>query len=155
VVENLKVFGHAGFFSPGGTSGATKVSHMNESGSTQAQQVARTLIAFEREQTGRRPKSVAVVLGGETLVAILHGALSPAEQSLAQTPAGLALLQEFHRALLANACSPLWQEVGRITGTEVRAAGAEVQGATGTVVLIFLLAGSAPIVTWSGTAPGD
>ena len=127
---------------------------MDESGSTRAHQVARTVSAFERARTGRPPKSVAVVLGGETLVITLHGALSPAEQALAQTPAGLALVQEFHRALFASASGPLRQEVGRITGADVRAAGAEVQGATGTVVLVFSLAGSVPTETWSGTAPG-
>ena len=120
---------------------------MDASGTTRAQQLARTVCAFERARTGRPPRSVAVVLGGDTLVATLHGALSPAEQALAQTPAGLALVQEFHRALFASACGPLRQEV--------RAAGAEVQGATGTVVLVFLLAGSPLAETWSGTPPGD
>src|SRR5687768_3779582 len=99
---------------------------MDESGPTRAQQAARTVSAFERKRTGRLPKSVAVVLGGETLVATLHGALSSAEQAVAQTPAGLALVREFHRALFASACGPLRQEVERIAGAEVHEAGAEV-----------------------------
>ena len=126
---------------------------MNESASTRAQQVARSVSTFERARTGRPPQSVAVVLAGDTLVATLHGALSPAEQALAQTPAGLALVQEFHRTLFASACGPLRQEVTRITGAEVREASAEVQGAAGTVVQVFLLAGTLGEETWSGTPP--
>src|ERR1700735_3503618 len=41
------------------------------------------------------PKSVSVVLSGETLVVTLHGALSPAEQAMAQSPEGAAKEQEF------------------------------------------------------------
>ena len=128
---------------------------MDESASTRAQQLARSVSAFECARTGRPPKSVAVVLGGDTLVATLHGALSPAEQALAQTPAGLALVQEFHRALFASACGPLRQELERITGAEVREAGAQVHGGSGTLVLVFLLAGRLPAETWSEAAPGD
>jgi uncharacterized protein YbcI len=128
---------------------------MDEPTATRARQIARAASDFERERTGRRPKGLAVVLGGETLVVTLHGALSPAEQALAGTPAGAALVRELHRALFANACGPLRQEVGRITGAEVREATAEVQGATGTVVQVFLLAGDVLAETWSGAPPDD
>ena len=126
---------------------------MDESTPTRAQQVAWAVSVFERERTGRPPRSVAVVLGGETLVVTLHGALSPAEQALTQTPTGAALVQEFHRVLFASACGPLRREVERLTGVAVREVAAEVQGTTGILVQVFLLAGSVPAETWSGTAP--
>ena len=53
-----------------------------------AQQIAEAASAFEQLRTGHGPKSVTVVLSEETLVVTLHGALSPAEKALAQTPAG-------------------------------------------------------------------
>ncbi len=128
---------------------------MDQPGPTRAQQVARAVIAFERERAGRLPASVAVALTGDTLVVTLHGALSPAERALAQAPAGAALVHDFHRALFANACGPLCQEVAAALGAEVREAAAEVQGTTGTLVLLFVLGGSAPLETWSETiAPG-
>ena len=126
---------------------------MHETTPTRAQQLAWAASAFERKRTGRRPESVAVALSGATLVVTLYGALSLAEQAVARTPAGAALVRKFHRVLFASACGPLRQEITRITGAEVREASAEVQGATGTMVQVFLLAGMLREETWSGTPP--
>ncbi len=138
---------------------------MNKSQSTMAQQIARAAIAFEQRRTGNHvPKSVTVVLSEGTLVITLHEALSPAERALAQSPAGAAQMQEFHRKLFASASDSLRQEIKRITGMEVREATAEIEPAsgavvqaftTGTVVQVFLLAGSTPTEAWSGSAPGN
>src|SRR5690242_3867670 len=137
---------------------------MNKLQSTMAQQIARAAIAFEQRRTGNHgPKSVTVVLSEGTLVITLHGALSPAERALAQSPAGAAQLQEFHRQLFANSSDSLRQEIQRITGMAVREATAEVEpvsGAvvqaftTGNVVQVFQLVGSIPTETWSGSGPG-
>jgi hypothetical protein len=83
---------------------------------------------------------------------------------LAQSPAGAAQVQEFHRQLFVNASQALRHEIKRITGIEVREATAEVEGATGTVVKVFttgtmvqvfLLAQNVAAGTWSGSDPGD
>lgn len=132
---------------------------MDKSRSTMAQQVARAASAFEEQRTGHAPQSVTVVLSEDTLVITLHGALSPAEKALAQSAAGVAQLQEFHRQLFANSADELRQEIKRITGVEVRETAAEIETATGTVVQVFttgtmvqvfLLAHSIPAATWSG-----
>ena len=123
-----------------------------------AQQIAVAVRAFEKERTGHGPGSVTVLLSHDTLVITLHDALTPAEQVLARTPAGAAQVEEFHRQLFANACRALRQEIRRITGVDVRQAGAEVQPAsgavlkvftTGTVVQVFSLAGSVQTDVWS------
>src|SRR5438132_3855547 len=104
---------------------------MSKSKSTMAQQIAQAAIAFEQRRTGNHvPKSVTVVLSEGTLVITLHEALSPAERALAQSPAGAAQMQEFHRQLFANASDTLRQEIKRITGMEVREATAEVETST-------------------------
>jgi len=135
---------------------------MSENGSTVAERVAQAAAAFERQRTGHAPASVAVVLGGDTLVVTLHGALSPAECALASSPAGAARVQEFHRELFATSSAGLLAEIKRITGAEVREAAAEVEGATGTVVRVFtagtvvqvyLLAHPVPPDAWSGPTP--
>jgi uncharacterized protein YbcI len=127
-----------------------------------AKQIARAAIDFERQTTGRVPKSVTVVLSGDTLVITLHGALSPAEKALAMRQEGIAQVQEFHRQLFANASDSLRQEIKRITGVEVREAVAEVETATGTVVKVFtsgtvvqvfLLDRGVPADSWSGDDP--
>jgi uncharacterized protein YbcI len=130
---------------------------------TMAQQVAEAASRFQEQRTGHAPRAVTVVLSEGTLVVTLHGALSPAEKDLAKTPAGAAQVQEFHRQLFASDSDALRQEIKRITGMHVREATAEVEPAsgavvqaftTGTVVQVFLLDGSSPTETWSGTRTG-
>jgi uncharacterized protein YbcI len=137
---------------------------MLKTDSTTAQQIAQVASAFEHRRTGHVPQSVTVVLSEDTLVVTLHGALSPAEKALAQTPAGAAHVQEFHRQLFTSSSESLRHEIQRITGVEVREATAEVETATGTVVhafttgtlvQVFLLARSLPAETWSGSGPID
>jgi uncharacterized protein YbcI len=110
---------------------------MDPSNSTLAQQIARAASAFEHQKTGHAPTSVTVVFCADTLVITLHGALSPVERALAQSPAGAAQVQEFHRQLFANSSDWLRQEIKRITGVAVREAAVEVETTTGTVVKAF------------------
>jgi uncharacterized protein YbcI len=137
---------------------------MDQSNSTAARQIAEAASAFEQRRTGHAPRSVTVVLSESTLVITLDGALSPAETALAQSKAGAAQVQEFHRQLFHSSADELRREIKRITGVEVRAAAAEVEPAagtvvqvftSGTVVQVFLLARRVPADSWSGREPGD
>jgi uncharacterized protein YbcI len=133
---------------------------MNNSDSTMARRVARAASDSQRKRTGHAPKAVTVVLSQDTLVITLHGVLSPAETALAESPEGAAKVQEFHRQLFASSAEPLRQEIKRITGVDVREAGAEVEPSTGTVVQVFttgtmvqvfLLAKNISADTWNGS----
>jgi uncharacterized protein YbcI len=93
--------------------------------------------AFQQERTGHAPKAVTVVLSEDTLVISFHEALSPAEKAVAQSAAGAAQVQEFHRQLFLSSGDGLRKEIKRITGRDVREAAAEVEPATGTVVHAF------------------
>jgi uncharacterized protein YbcI len=121
-----------------------------------AEQIAQTAIAFEEQRLGRKPTSVSVVLGGDTLVITMHGVLSPAERAVAASPAGAAKLQEFHQRLFHLCSDPLRREIARITGLELcevapDKATASVQVfAIGTVVQVFLLAGCLSADSWHG-----
>jgi uncharacterized protein YbcI len=137
---------------------------MDKPDSMVAKQIAQAALAFEQRRTGHAPRWVTVVVSENTLVITLHGALTPAEQALAQSPAGAAQVQEFHKQLFNNSSSSLRGEIKRITGVEVREAAAEVETTTGTVVQVFttgtsvqvfLLAHSVPTDSWSGRGPGD
>lgn len=137
---------------------------MEKLDSSVAHQIAQAASAFQQQRTGREPKSVAVVLSGETLLITLHGALSPAETALAKSPAGAAQVQEFHKQLFANSADALRQEIKRITGVEVRESIAEVEPTsgtvvqvftTGTMVQVFLLAQGVPPGSWSGNGSGN
>jgi hypothetical protein len=67
-------------------------------------------------------------------------------------------VQEYHRQLFTGSLDSLRQEIKRIAGVEVREAAAEIDqtGAavhaftTGTVVQVFLLAGSVAGEPWTG-----
>ncbi len=72
---------------------------INQATAGMAEQIARAASDFEFERTGRIPKSVTVLLGHDTVVIALHGALSPAERSLAESPAPAAQVQGLHRRL--------------------------------------------------------
>ena len=128
---------------------------MNKSGPSLAQQIAQAAMAFEERRTGHRPQSATVVLSEDTVVITLHGALSPAEKALAQSPEGAAQVQEFHRQLFNNSSEPLRQEIKRITGVEVRQATAEVETATGAVVHAFTTGTVVQVYLLAGDVPGE
>ncbi len=94
-----------------------------------------------------------MVLSGDTLVITLHGALSPAEQAMAQSPDGAAKMQEFHRQLFLSASDTLRQEIKRITGMEVREATAEIEPTTGAVVQVFTSGTMVQVFLLSGEVP--
>lgn len=126
-----------------------------------AKEIAQVAIASERLRTGHAPDSVRVMLEGETLVITYHGALSPAEQALLQTPDGAAHVQDYHRRLFESDSQLLREEIKRITGAAVREATTEVDTRggsvmkvfpTGTTVQVFLLASAVPPDAWNGDA---
>jgi uncharacterized protein YbcI len=131
---------------------------MFHSTQTMAEQIAQAAAAFQAQSTGHEPKSVSVVLGGDTLVVTLHGALSAAEQAMSQTVDGAAKVQEFHRQLFNSASQVFRTEIKRITGMDVRQADAQVEPGTGaivqafssgSVVQVFLLSGNAPLESFN------
>jgi uncharacterized protein YbcI len=128
---------------------------MGKPTSTMAQQIAQAAGAFHRRRTGHSPKSVAVVLGEDTLVITLHEALSPAEKNLAKTSDAAAQVQEFHRQLFANDSDSLRQEIKRITGVEVREAVADVETTTGSVMQIFTTGTMVQVFRFAHGVPSD
>lgn len=126
---------------------------MHVSTLSMAEQIAQAATAFQQQRTGHEPKSVSVVLSGDTLVVTLHGALSPAEQAMAQSEEGAAKVQEFHRQLFLNASDTLRQEIKRITGMDVREATAEVEPRTGAIVQVFTSGTMVQVFQLSGNVP--
>jgi uncharacterized protein YbcI len=86
-------------------------------------------------------------------VVTLHGALSAAEQAMAQSAEGAAKVQEFHRQLFLSASDKLRQEIKRITGMEVREAVAEVEPTSGAVVHVFTSGAMVQVFLLSGKVP--
>jgi uncharacterized protein YbcI len=152
VVEYLRVFRHVGFFVRSRGAG---INAMDLPNWTTARRIAQAVNAFEKQQTGHLPHSVAVVLHEDTLVITLRGVLSPAEKALAKSPTGAVEVQEFHRQLFASVSDSLLQEIKRITGVNVLGATAEVETTSGTMVQVCLLARCVPADSWSESRPVD
>ena len=111
----------------------SSVGPMTTSDSTVAQQIAQAAIAFEQRRTGHAPKSVAVVLSGDTLVITLHGALSPAEK-------GRDLLKQVRTHLIETARPVMEAMVEGATGVAVVSLHHDISTATGEEVVVFTLA---------------
>jgi len=122
---------------------------MVQSTSNMAERVAQAALAFQQQLTGRKPKSVSVVMCGDALVLTLHGALSPAEQAEAHSPMA-AKAQELYRQLFLANSEMLRQEIKRITGLVVLENAAEVLLTSGTMVQVFLLSGKVPSEGFDG-----
>src|SRR5690606_1380837 len=120
-------------------------------------------IKFHEKRTGHTPRSVTVVMVADTLVVTLHGALSPAEQALAQSLEGAEEVRKSHRELFASSVPVLRAEIKRITGVEVQEAVAEVEPTIGSVVQVFTsgamvqmfqMAQGLPTDSWSSNGNG-
>lgn len=120
-----------------------------------AQQIAQAVRDFEHKVGGHAPQSVSVVLGLDTVVVTLHGALTPAERALARSSAGAAKVQEFHRQLFDTSSAELRQQIEKITGVTVRDAVAEIEPTSGTVVKVFTTGTVVQVFLLSGTVPAD
>lgn len=110
---------------------------MGDNGRSKAQRIAEAALEFQRSWTAHRPSAVAVVQGEGTIVITLQDALTPAELELAKTPDGAAQVQAFHRALFESSSAAFREEIGRISGVEVRESAAEIEPRTGAVVHAF------------------
>jgi uncharacterized protein YbcI len=101
---------------------------------TIGEKIARAAHAFEMRRTKLARKWVAVFMNEETIMIALHGSLTGAEKAQAQSPAGAAEVQEFHRQLFAGVSALLLQQIKSITGMDVRHTSAEIDSTTGSVV---------------------
>ena len=119
---------------------------MNTPRPTLVQEIAEAVVSFQRRTTDHAPRAITVVLTQDTLVVLLHEALSPAEKALSQRPTGVTQVREFHRQLFATASAELKADIRRITGVEWPQAVAEVEPMTGDVVQAFTRTAAAQVL---------
>ena len=110
---------------------------MDQSLGTISRQVARAVSTFERWRTNHSREWTVVFLNEGTVVIALHASLTPAENALAQSPAGTGEVREFHQQLFADLAATLFRKIKTITGMEVRHVAAEIEPTTGSVVQLF------------------
>ena len=106
----------------------------------QGRQIADEIARVMSEQIGRGPVSCRVIVNGDAVIAILHGSLTKAEQTLVEhgrTAEVLAL----RRALQQLAGPAFIAEVQRITGRKVETFMSTNHAAPDCAAEIFLLSG--------------
>ena len=81
-----------------------------------AERVADVAATYQLQVTGHAASAVSVVISEDVLVVTLHGALSDAERSLAQSPEGARRVQEFHREMFAHSSQQLRDQIKEIIG---------------------------------------
>ena len=118
-----------------------------------AEQIAQAATSLQLPPNGEAPKSVVVVMRGDTLVITLHGALSSAEEQMARSPVGAARVRKSHRQLFLEAADLLQQNIKRIIGKDVRQAAMEADPAIGTVALVFASGPMVQVILLSDMAP--
>ena len=102
-----------------------------------AERVADVAATYQLQVTGHAASAVSVVISEDVLVVTLHGALSDAERSLAQSPEGARRVQEFHREMFAHSSQQLRDQIKEIIGRPVSEAIAEVEPKSGSVIHAF------------------
>jgi uncharacterized protein YbcI len=136
---------------------------MNKPGEL-AREIAEVAAVFERQRTGHAPDSISVMLGGGTLVIAVHGALSPAERAILDSPEGAASVEELQRQLFQTGGDAMRSEIQRITGSPIRVATVDIDRGSGTaikafpggtLIQVYLLESDLPVQHWSGAEPAS
>jgi uncharacterized protein YbcI len=115
----------------------TRLLPVNLSQLTTGEKIAQAADAFESRRTKHARKWVAVFMNQETIVIALHGSLTVAEKAHAQSAAGAAETQEFHRRLFTDFSAILCRKIKDLTGMEVRHTTVEIEPTTGSIVRLF------------------
>ena len=121
---------------------------------TLAQEIAEVVIAFQQQTTGHAPKAVTVILSQDTLVIVLHEALSPAEKDLAKSPSGAEQVREFHQQLFSTSSQWLREQIERVTGVQWCEAVVEVEPTAGDMVQAFARSAKVQVFRMAWSEPG-
>ncbi len=127
---------------------------MEQSRPTLAQEIAEVVIAFQQQTTGHAPKAVTVILSQDTLVIVLHEALSQAEKDLAKSPSGAGQVREFHQQLFSTSSQWLRKQIERVTGVQWCEAVADVEPVTGDMVQAFARSAKVQVFRLAPGEPG-
>lgn len=134
--------------------------HLSQTQPGIAQKIAQIAWNYEFQNRGHVPKSVHVVLSGNTLVVTFHGALTLAELVLVQTRQGAEQIQEFQQSLFAGSAQEMLREMekatedfaeGVVTASPFSAGALIKVFETGTIIQVFLLSKNFPTDSWSGS----
>ena len=97
------------------------------------------IIKFEKEYLGRGPLDARTFFIQDMILVRMRGILTPAEQKLAESNDGRALVKDTRRQLFETSRPFLDEMVLQITGCEVVSMHTDVSSRTGERVIVFTL----------------
>ena len=100
-------------------------------------ELTKAVIKFEKEYLGRGPKDARSYLIDDMILIRLQGVLTPAEQKLAETKDGQALVKETRRQLFESSREILNAMVKDIVGVSVISLHTDVSSVTGERIVVL------------------
>ena len=101
--------------------------------------ISEAIIKFEQEFTGRCPIETVTCIIKDIIFVRLKGVLTPAEEQLAKTSEGAALVKETRVQLLEGARVLLKNIIIEITGCRIKSLHSDISTKTGERIIVFAL----------------
>lgn len=100
-------------------------------------EIAQEIVRFEKEYLGRGPVEARAFLVHDMILVRLRGVLSPAEQKVAETREGQALVKDTRRQLFESCRQVFEDHVNEITGCQVVSFHTDISTKTGERVIVL------------------
>ena len=101
--------------------------------------ISEAIIKFEQEFMGRCPIETVTCIIKDIIFVRLKGVLTPAEEQLAKTSEGAALVKETRVQLLEGARVLLKNIIIEITGCRIKSLHSDISTKTGERIIVFAL----------------
>ncbi len=108
-------------------------------------ELAKALVAFEKEYMGRGPKEATCHVIGDLVLVRLNGVLTPAEQHLAKNPEGIDLVKKMRANLIEGAKELVYAVVEDVTRRRVMSMHTDLSTQTGERIFVFTLDAPPPV----------
>ncbi len=102
-------------------------------------EIGEALIKFEKEYMGRGPREIQTRIVQDMIIARMKGVLTPAEEQLAKSGEGAALIKKIRDQLISSSRLLLEELMLKITGRRLVSLHSDISTKTGERVVVFVL----------------
>jgi uncharacterized protein YbcI len=114
--------------------------HEKTKGQVEAE-IGEALVKFEKEYMGRGPREAQIYIIKDMIIARLKGVLTPAEEQLAKSGEGAALIKKIRDQLISSSRTLLDGIIRRIAGCGLVSLHSDISTKTGERVVVFIVDG--------------
>ncbi len=104
-------------------------------------EIGEALIKFEKEYMGRGPREIQTRIIQDMIIARMKGVLTPAEEQLAKSGEGAALIKKIRDQLISSSRGLLEELLLKITGRRLVSLHSDISTKTGERVVVFVVDG--------------